>query len=88
MTWAYFYLMKQEPGRVREVAPQHAQYWRELGAPGWRGGPFTDRSGGLIVFNARSEKAAEEAVANDPCDSLQALAQIRPVGCLYSDPCR
>ncbi len=58
MTWAYIYFMKHEAERVREVAPQHAQYWREMGIPGWRGGPFSDRSGGLIIFDSPDEQTA------------------------------
>ena len=32
MTWAYVYFMKDEPARVREVAPHHAQYWSKTGS--------------------------------------------------------
>jgi hypothetical protein len=30
MRVASFYFMKQEPERIRAVAPQHASYWGEL----------------------------------------------------------
>jgi uncharacterized protein YciI len=62
----YFYLMKGAPARVREVAPQHAAYWRDLGLPAYLGGPFADRSGGLITFGADSSVEAEALVAGDP----------------------
>ena len=65
MTWAYFYFMKNEPAHVREVAPKHAQYWRQTDASE-RGGPFSDRSGGLIIFESPDEKTAAETVADDP----------------------
>jgi uncharacterized protein YciI len=65
MTWAYMYFMKDEAPRVREVAPHHAQYWSETGSAE-RGGPFIDRSGGLIIFKAADEAAAGQAVAGDP----------------------
>lgn len=66
MRIAYFYLMEEDPERVRVVAPQHAGYWRDLAATGYLGGPFADRSGGLITFEAHSHEEAERLVANDP----------------------
>ena len=32
MTWAYFYFMKDEAARMREVVPHHARYWSETGS--------------------------------------------------------
>jgi uncharacterized protein len=66
MRVAHFYTMKQDPDRVRTVAPEHAAYWQHLGVPGYLGGPFADRSGGLITFEADSEEAAERLIAADP----------------------
>jgi uncharacterized protein YciI len=66
MRIAYFYWMKDDPDRVRTVAPQHAAYWRDLALPGYLGGPFADRSGGLITFEADSLQSAERLVAADP----------------------
>ena len=66
MRIAYFYWMKDDPDRVRTVAPEHAAYWRDLGLPEYLGGPFADRSGGLITFEADSLESAERLVAADP----------------------
>jgi uncharacterized protein YciI len=67
MRFLYFYLMRDgPPDRVRAAAPEHASYWRELRLRGYLGGPFADRSGGLITFEAESGAAAEALVANDP----------------------
>ena len=66
MRIAYFYWMKDDPDRVRAVAPEHAAYWRDLGLPGYLGGPLADRSGGLITFEADSLESAERLVAADP----------------------
>lgn len=66
MKLAYFYWMKDDAGRIRLVAPRHAVYWHELGLPGYMGGPFADRSGGLITFEASSLEQAERIVAADP----------------------
>lgn len=66
MRIAYSYLMKDDPDRVRTVAPEHAAYWRGLGLPGYLGGPFADRSGGLITFEADSLEQSERIIAADP----------------------
>jgi uncharacterized protein len=66
MRFLYFYLMRDAPDRVRAAAPKHAAYWRRLQLGGYRGGPFADRSGGLITFEAESDAAAQALVANDP----------------------
>jgi uncharacterized protein YciI len=66
MRIAYFYWMKDDPDRIRMVAPEHAAYWRDLGLPGYLGGPFADRSGGLISFEAESVETAQRVIAADP----------------------
>src|SRR4029450_12491324 len=50
MRFVYCYSMKDDPAAVRELAPKHAAYWHELGLAEYIGGPFADRSGGLISF--------------------------------------
>ncbi|HSJ45558.1 MAG TPA: YciI family protein, partial [Euzebyales bacterium] len=55
-----------DPDRVRRVAPDHAAYWRELHLDGYQGGPFADRSGGLIIFAAESAEYADQLVGGDP----------------------
>jgi uncharacterized protein len=66
MRVSYVYFMTNEPEEIREVAPQHASYWRGLGLREYLGGPFADRSGGLITFEAGSAEEASELVADDP----------------------
>ena len=60
------YFMRDRPDRIRDVAPQHALYWRGLELPGYQGGPFADRSGGLISFQTESLSDAEQLAASDP----------------------
>jgi len=74
VTWAYFYFMKDDPARVRETAQEHAQYWRQTGVS-QRGGPFGDRSGGLIVFESPSENMAHATIADDPFQRAALLEQ-------------
>jgi hypothetical protein len=66
MRFAYLYFMKGDPDRVRAVAPEHAAYWRGLELDQYLGGPFADRSGGLITFEVGSGDAAEQLAAHDP----------------------
>jgi uncharacterized protein YciI len=66
MRVAYLYFMTDEPDRVAAVAPAHAAYWQELKLPGYLGGPFADRSGGLIIFEADSWESAEQLARDDP----------------------
>jgi hypothetical protein len=66
MRFAYFYFMADDADRVREVAPDHAAHWQDLQLDGYEGGPFADRSGGLIVFAADSADHARQLVGGDP----------------------
>jgi uncharacterized protein len=65
-TFAYFYLMADDPKRVRSMAPRHTEHWHALRLPHYTGGPFADRSGGLITFEVDDPGQAESAVAEDP----------------------
>lgn len=64
--FVYFYLMSNKPDAIRSVASRHAAYWHEQRLPGYQGGPFEDRSGGLILFSAADESTAATLVAHDP----------------------
>jgi hypothetical protein len=66
MRFLYFYLMADAPDRVRAAASRHAAYWQGLALPHYRGGPFADRSGGLITFECDSAAEAGRLVADDP----------------------
>jgi uncharacterized protein YciI len=59
-------MMRGEPDQVRAVARQHVTYRRGLDARGYIGGPFADRSGGLITLEVDSNEEAERLVAADP----------------------
>jgi uncharacterized protein YciI len=58
--------MKAHPDRIRVIAPEHAAYWRGLELDRYVGGPFVDRSGGLVIFDGHSPEQAELLVARDP----------------------
>ncbi len=62
----YFYLNKREPKKIPQVVPLHVDYWKSLDLEGYTGGPFSDRSGGLIVFEADSMEDATKIAMRDP----------------------
>jgi uncharacterized protein YciI len=66
MRVVYLYGMEDQPGAVRAVVPAHASHWRGLALPGYLGGPFDDRSGGLITVEVESTEQPDDLVANDP----------------------
>ena len=55
----------QPPDRVAAVGPEHAAYWRGLELREYLGGPFADRSRGLISFETDSQDDVAELVADD-----------------------
>lgn len=63
----YFYTMRDAgPDRIREVVESHVSYWRSQEFPDYLGGPFSDRTGGLITFGAATLDRARDTVAQDP----------------------
>ena len=62
----YFYFNRNEPERIGQVVPAHVQYWKTLDLKEYEGGPFADRSGGLISFTASSLEKATEVILQDP----------------------
>jgi uncharacterized protein YciI len=64
--YAYFYLMRDDPDRVGATVPRHVAHWHELQLPDYLGGPFADRTGGLITFQANDDQQAQRAVDADP----------------------
>ncbi len=64
--FAYIYFMKNEPEKIQTVVPAHVAYWKGHKLKGYLGGPFVDRSGGLITFEAQSLETASNLIMNDP----------------------
>ena len=71
----YFYLMRKTPDAIRQVVPVHVQYWRSRDVPGYMGGPFADRTGGLITFSAASLDDAQHIIVDDPFVREQLIEQ-------------
>lgn len=64
--FVYAYFMSGDANRVRSIAPSHAAHWQDLALEDYLGGPFSDRSGGLITFIVDDRAQAEAAVTRDP----------------------
>jgi uncharacterized protein YciI len=74
--FAFIYFMKNEPDRVKAAVREHVKYWKEKQLNEYFGGPFSDRSGGLITFETDSIETAASIVENDPF-VLQELLESR-----------
>jgi uncharacterized protein YciI len=65
--FAYFYFMKKDKSdKIRQFAESHTMYWKGNNLSDYKGGPFADRSGGLIQFKFDSLREAELLIQNDP----------------------
>ena len=64
--YAYLYFMKDNPDRIRATVPSHVAHWHQQQLPDYLGGPFEDRTGGLITFQAEDDVQASRAVDSDP----------------------
>jgi uncharacterized protein YciI len=64
--FVFFYFMKASSDRIRDTVPLHVQYWKTRDLNGYSGGPFSDRTGGLITFEATNLETAAELVTADP----------------------
>jgi hypothetical protein len=59
--------------RVRAIVGRHVAHWKSLRLFDYLGGPFEDRSGGLITFGARNLTEEERVVGEDPVMSERLL---------------
>ncbi len=64
--FVYFYFNRNEPEKIRQVVPAHVGYWKTVHLKGYMGGPFGDRTGGLISFIASSLEEALAWISQDP----------------------
>lgn len=62
----FFYMMTDDAERIRATVPAHVDHWQGSGVDDYQGGPFADRSGGLITFTAPGRAEATETIEADP----------------------
>jgi len=58
--------IEMNPKKIRQMVPAHVQYWKMANLKGYMGGPFADRTGGLISFVASSLEEATAIILQDP----------------------
>lgn len=58
--------MKDEPDRIAETIPSHIEFWQACRLSKYMGGPFADRTGGMITFEASGLSEATELASRDP----------------------
>jgi uncharacterized protein YciI len=64
--FVYFYFNRFDPEKIRRSVPAHVEYWQTASLEDYAGGPFGDRTGGLISFSAPSLEEATAIVLQDP----------------------
>lgn len=64
--FVYFYFNRNDPEKIRQIVPAHVQYWKTANLKGYMGGPFGDRTGGLISFAASNLQEATDIILQDP----------------------
>jgi uncharacterized protein YciI len=64
--FVFFYLMKNKPEKMQDIIPDHINYWKESKLVNYSGGPFSDGSGGLILFETENLETATDLAMNDP----------------------
>jgi uncharacterized protein YciI len=64
--FVYFYINRNDPEKIRLVVQAHVQFWKTTNLQGYMGGPFGDRSGGLISFIASDMDEAVKIIFQDP----------------------
>ncbi len=64
--FVFLYFMKREPEKIGEVVPAHVNYWKKANLDKYTGGPFADKSGGVITFEAENIEEATTIIQKDP----------------------
>jgi uncharacterized protein len=73
--FVYFYFNRNEPGKIKQVIPSHVQYWQAEALNDYLGGPFSDWTGGMIIFSAMSLQEATDIILQDPFILEDLIAQ-------------
>ena len=63
--FVYFYFMKKKSEIIKFVVPSHVEYWGKHNLQKYMGGPFADRTGGIITFEAENIVLSDPFVTED-----------------------
>ncbi len=64
--YVFFYFTDSDTDNVKKIIKKHIEYWKDKKPENYKGGPFSDRSGGMISFTAENFEAAEKLALGDP----------------------
>ena len=64
--FVFCYFMDFEPARLKTLIPAQIEYWQKNAPANLTGGPFKDRSGGMLSFSATDLDTAMEICKGDP----------------------
>lgn len=64
--FVFCYFMEFEPAKLKTLIPAQIEYWQKYAPEKFTGGPFKDRSGGMLSFSAQDITEAEEICKADP----------------------
>ena len=73
--FVFFYFFNVDIEQVMDIIPVHREYWQKVNAPDYYGGPFGDRSGGMIHFSAPDLENALAICEMDPFVTAGILEQ-------------
>jgi uncharacterized protein YciI len=64
--FAFCYQMEGEAISIAATIAAHVTYWKDAAVDDCLGGPFADRSGGLITFATATLEEANRITQDDP----------------------
>ncbi len=64
--FVFIYFMKREPEKIKNTVSSHVEYWKSKKLDHYQGGPFSDRTGGLITFASENLEEATDLINHDP----------------------
>ncbi len=64
--FVFKYMMGDKPEKIKAKVPLHIAHWKNQNIEYYKGGPFADRSGGLITFSATNIDEAKRTISKDP----------------------
>ncbi len=64
--YVFFYFTDSNNDNIETIIKKHIEYWKGKQPENYKGGPFSDRSGGMISFTAENFEAAENLALGDP----------------------
>lgn len=64
--YVYFYFTDSNNIHIKDIIRKHIEYWKDQKPENYQGGPFSDRSGGMISFTAENFETAQNLALGDP----------------------